>query len=70
MKALEKFVNEKLKVSKDVVTDEITYETLLEELIIPDVGLAPLILTNLQFLIVTSDAPLILINESKENKSK
>lgn len=31
MKALEKFINEKLKVSKDVITDEITYETLMEE---------------------------------------
>lgn len=28
---LEEFVNEKLKVSKDVVTDEITYETFMEE---------------------------------------
>ena len=31
MKKLEHFVNEKLKVSKDVVTDEITYETFMEE---------------------------------------
>ena len=31
MKKLEEFVNEKLKVSKDVVTDEITYETFMEE---------------------------------------
>ncbi len=31
MRKLEEFVNEKLKVSKDVVTDEITYETFMEE---------------------------------------
>ena len=31
MKKLEEFVNEKLKVSKDIVTDEITYETFMEE---------------------------------------
>jgi hypothetical protein len=31
MKKLEEFVNEKLKVSKDVVIDEITYETFMEE---------------------------------------
>ena len=31
MKRLEEFVNEKLKVSKDIVTDEITYETFMEE---------------------------------------
>ena len=32
MRKLEEFVNEKLKVSKDAVTDEITYETFMEEL--------------------------------------
>ena len=31
MRKLEEFVNEKLKVSKDIVTDEITYETFMEE---------------------------------------
>ena len=31
MRKLEEFVNEKLKVSKNVVTDEITYETFMEE---------------------------------------
>lgn len=31
MKKLEEFVNEKLKVSKDTVIDEITYETFMEE---------------------------------------
>ena len=31
MRKLEEFVNEKLKVSKDAVTDEITYETFMEE---------------------------------------
>ena len=31
MRKLEEFVNEKLKVSKDIVMDEITYETFMEE---------------------------------------
>lgn len=31
MRKLEEFVNEKLKVSKDIVTDEITYETFMKE---------------------------------------
>lgn len=31
MKTIETFINEKLKVSKDVVTDEITYEMFMEE---------------------------------------
>jgi len=31
MKTLENFINEKLKVSKDVFIDEITYETFMEE---------------------------------------
>lgn len=31
MRKLEEFVNEKLKVSKDTVIDEITYETFMEE---------------------------------------
>ena len=31
MRKLEEFVHEKLKVSKNVVTDEITYETFMEE---------------------------------------